>query len=62
MVLAPPRGVCRIPRPRPLEDDAKVTDGTITFDLPESRYRARGLEPPFERLPLCSESARQGRG
>jgi len=62
IALARPRGVCRTPRPRPLEDDAKVTDGSITYDLPESQYRARGYQPPFEQLPLCPESAPHGAG
>jgi hypothetical protein len=38
-----------------MEDDARVTDGTMTFELTESQYRARGYKPEFDRLPLCGD-------
>lgn len=34
-----------------MEDDAWVEDRGIGMDIPESLYRTRGYEPPFDDLP-----------
>ena len=57
MAVARPRGVCRIRRPVGMEHDAKVADSGTTYEVPESHYRLRGYDPPFDQLPWCSESA-----
>lgn len=56
------KGRCRICRPRPMEDDAVVEDinsgepgGRTETIVPESVYRAKGYEPPFEDLKDCKE-------
>jgi hypothetical protein len=38
-----------------MEDDAWVSDGSIEMDVPESRYRENGYEPPFDGLPSKEE-------
>jgi hypothetical protein len=41
---------------------AYVSDGTFIFDMPESRYRDRGYEPPYEQLPSKKKyEARKGK-
>jgi hypothetical protein len=60
MAFPRPRGVCRIRCPPGMEDDVRVTDGTITFGLLESQYCARQYDPPPEQLPWCPDSAVQG--
>jgi hypothetical protein len=34
---------------------AYVSDGNFIFDMPESRYRDRGYEPPYDQLPSKNE-------
>jgi hypothetical protein len=51
-MVARPRGICRIIR-RGLENDVRVTDGSMTFEVREALYRARNYEPPLENLPQC---------
>jgi len=34
---------------------AYVSDGNFIFDMPESRYRDRGCEPPYDQLPSKKE-------
>jgi len=34
---------------------AYVSDGNFIFDMPESRYRDRGYEPPYDQLPSKKE-------
>ena len=34
---------------------AYVSDGTFIIDMPESRYRDRGYEPPYGQLPFKKE-------
>jgi len=43
------RGLYRIP------NWVFVSDGTLIFDMPESRYRDRGYEPPHNQLPSKKE-------
>jgi hypothetical protein len=31
-------------------DTARVVDRSVSFDLPEPQYRARGYAPPFDEL------------
>ena len=47
------RGIYRVKNPEPMEADAQVQDvnGGSETSLPESLYRARGYEPPFDKLP-----------
>ena len=47
----PVKGTHRIKNPERIEDGVWVTDGTMGFEMPESRYRAAGYEPPVEMLP-----------
>ena len=56
MAVVRPHGLCRIQRPVGMEPDVKVADSGGTYEVPESHYRMRGYEPPFEQLPWCSES------
>jgi hypothetical protein len=44
-----PRGLYRTP------NWAFVSDGKLIFDMPESRYRDRGYEPPYDQLPSKKE-------
>jgi len=46
-----PEGKWRTRRPRPLEDDAKTSDGNIENWVRESLYRTRDYKPPFDDLP-----------
>jgi len=55
MAFARARGVDRIRRPNGIEPDAKVTDGSVEFEMPESQYRWRGYEPDFDKLPWRGE-------
>jgi hypothetical protein len=34
-----------------LSNAAHVTDGTLSFDIPEARYRHNGYKPSFDDLP-----------
>ena len=47
------RGIYRSKMPKGMEDDAQVQDvhGGSDMPLPESTYRSRGYEPPFDELP-----------
>ena len=47
------RGIYRIKTPEGMEDDAQVedVDGGSAMPLPESVYRQREYEPPFDKLP-----------
>ena len=49
------RGIYRIKRPRGIEDDAHVEDAGTDMPLPESIYRQRGYEPPFDDLPWSDD-------
>lgn len=51
------RGIYRSANPSPLEHDVQVQDvnGGSDMPLPESIYRARGYEPPFDELPWRDE-------
>jgi hypothetical protein len=37
------------------QDSAHVTDGTLTMDVSEAKYRESGYQPPFEKLPWKPE-------
>ena len=53
-----PGGIWRTRRPRPTEDNVRIHDGAgLALDMPESQYRARGYEPPFEELPWKEDDA-----
>lgn len=47
------RGIYKYSNPAPMEADAQVQDvhGGSDMPLPESTYRERGYEPPFDELP-----------
>ena len=51
MALPRPRGIERIKRPDPFDDDVRVVDGGMDFEIPEQRYRERGYEPPSKSFP-----------
>lgn len=57
------RGIYRQKMPEGIEDCAQVKDvnGGSQMPLDESLYRARGYEPPFEKLPWIEDyNATQG--
>ena len=53
----PPYGSHRI-KNLGLEDGVWITDGESGFEIPESRYRDKGYQPPVERLPWGTPAGR----
>ena len=51
-----PRGICRVKQPNPLPDDVRVTDGTMTFEVSEETYVAKGYQPPLDSLQWCKSA------
>jgi len=56
----PIRGAYRIKNTPPDEDGVWVTDGTVSFEISEFRYRDRGYQPRVESLPWSSRRRDRG--
>jgi hypothetical protein len=54
-MVAQPQGIERIQNPVGMENDVVVSEGGMILEMPESRYRAKGYQPPCDKLPWREE-------